>query len=175
MILLAIFIIVLFVIFWDDGCYYGGLVWIDTPLWKKVFFSIVAGFLFHFIFSMIFMWMFEKQVFYETKAECMLTEIKSSGNDGKDNIFLVQSGSSYYYVSNDDLNKISLDLVDSINTEWNNTRKIKTLSPKFKKRWYQIVLFAFGPISFDEKYIIFVRNDSEIKRGNLREDWLFSY
>jgi len=47
MIVLAIFTIVLFVVFLGDGYYYGGLVWIDTPLWKIILFSCVIGAILH--------------------------------------------------------------------------------------------------------------------------------
>jgi len=112
-------------------------------------------------------------VYYVTKIENELKEMKDESKGYGDNIFLIQSGTSYYF---DDgaLERIPIgDNVEIDINQNNTTRSIHVLTPKLKKSWYQIVLFAFGPVSFDKKYIIFLRNDGEIVRGTIRENYVF--
>ena len=112
-------------------------------------------------------------VSYDVKSEDLFKEIKSE--EGR--VFLVRSGTSYYYHcdSDDELKHIPSSFVEEIKIDKGNTRRVQLLSAKFKKKWYQIVLFAFGPFPLEERYRVFLQEEREIAQGDIKKYCFFQF
>jgi len=186
MILLAVFVLVVFVL--------GGLILIDQvdpslTLRKKVpvmdlcfngFVVVgVAVFVYVLFYQTVFFMIVNNlpnvaNVSYTIKAEFLLDDIKDESGGGS-NIFLVQSGTSYYCHWGNELWCIPIRAVKEIKINKGSARKVQLLSADFTKRWYKIVLFAFGPFPLEKKYKIFLQDEAEVVRGSVVVSRVFNF